>query len=132
MDKRAKARKSLRSQAEPVPLAVAASLVYHHLNRNIGSPAGGTSYQAALDSTALALSQVSDVYSVERGRLLRIPSEDLAAGSFEGGADVYRSAGGKVYRELSMRRIDVMQAMSTLRSASVAIHAAKSKAGSHG
>ena len=43
-------------------------------------------YDAILDSTALALSNVSDIYCVRNGRLARIPEEELAVGMFEGGA----------------------------------------------
>lgn len=118
-------RRILRSHSAPVPLAVAASLVYHHLNRNIGNPAGGEAYAAALNSTALALSQLSDIYSLQDGKLLRIPGEDLAAGRFEGGADRYRTAWGKVYGTLSMRRVDVMQALDVLGKARAAIDRAK-------
>ena len=126
MDRRSK--KVLAAQVQPVPMPVAASLVYHHLNHEIGVP---SDYTAAMNSTALALSQVSDVYHVDRGRLLRIPSEDLAAGVFEERGETYRAASGRVYRSLSMRRIDVMDAMVVLRKARTAISDAKIRAKNH-
>ena len=122
----------LTSQSQPVPLPVAASLVYHHLNRDVGNAAPGHGYGAAICSTALALSQVSDIYHVEAGKLLRIPSEDLAAGVFEDRGDTYRAASGKTYRSLSMRRVDVMEAMTVLRRAQAAIDGARVKAKHHG
>ena len=121
-------RRIVHSRSAPVPLAVAASLVYHHLNRNVGNPAAGEAYVNALNSTALALSHVSDIYALIDGTLVRIPADELAAGRFEGGADTYRTAGGKVYRVLSMRRIDVMQALAILGKARAAIDSAKVKA----
>jgi hypothetical protein len=118
----------LARQSQPVPMPVAASLVYHQLNHNIADAALQDGYAAALNSTALALSQVSDVYYIEQGKLLRIPNEELALGSFEDRGDTYRAASGKIYRSLSMRRIDVMQAMTILRKARSAIDGAKLKA----
>ena len=124
-------RDLLASQSHPVPMGVAASLVYHHLNHDIANLARERRYADALNSTALALSQVSDLYYVEKGRLLRVPSEELAAGSFEDAGATYRALSGRTYRSISMRRIDVMQAMAILKKASTAIESAKSKAGSH-
>jgi hypothetical protein len=117
----------LLQQSQPVPMPVACSLVYHHLNRDIGEPAAH-GYVSSLNATALALSQVADVYHVEGGRLLRIPSEELVLGSFEERGGVYRAASGKVYVSLSMRRVDVMDAMTVLRKARAAIDRVKLKA----
>lgn len=121
-------RDVLVRQSQPVPMPVACSLVYHHLNRDIGDLALSPGYRPALNSTALALSQVSDVYHVEGGKLLRIPSEELAGGAFEDSGATYRAASGRVYRSLSMRRIDVMEAMIVLRRARAAIDGAKTRA----
>jgi hypothetical protein len=120
--------KLLAGQAKPVRMRVAAALVYNELTgRNERtSPAG---YLAALDRTALALSQVSDIYYVSgEGRLLRIPSEELALGVFEGGASVYRTRSGNEYGSLSMRRIDVIDAIVILKKASAVIDGARAAA----
>src|SRR5829696_111190 len=89
----------LASQSHPVPMAVAASLVYHHLNRDIGKPGVDAGYDGALNSTALALSQVADIYHVQYGKVLRIPSEELAQGRFEARGATYRAASGRIYLE---------------------------------
>ena len=109
-------------------MKVACSLVYHQLNHDIGNIGGDRGYSSTLNSTALALSQVADLYYVEQGRLLRVPSEELAEGSFEDAGDTYRSASGRVFRSLSMRRIDVMEALAVLKKARAAIDGAKVKA----
>ena len=129
MKKRVKktAKQILTSQSQPVPMPVAASLVYHHLNRDIANLAGQEGDGAKLCSTALALSQVSDVYCVEQGKLLRIASEELAVGVFEERGAVYRAASGRTYKGLSMRRIDVMEALKVLLKARAAIEGARSK-----
>ena len=83
---------------------VAASLVFHQLN--------GT-----LNATALALSQVADVYYLEDGKPVLIPKADLASGAFEESGATFRAASGRVYRSLSMRRGDLMEAITILRRA---------------
>ena len=120
-------RDLLLKQVQPVPMPVACSLVYHHLNRDVGNGGPDRNYVSALNATALALCQVADVYHVEGGKLLRIPGEDLVVGNFEDRGETYRAASGKVYRSLSMRRIDVMDAMSVLRKAHTAIDRARVK-----
>jgi len=108
-----------------MPLPVAASLIYHHLNRHIGNVAQDSAYDAALNSTALALSQVCDIYCFIEGKLQRLPGEELALGAFEERGDLYRTTSGRVYRSLWMRRIDVMDAMVILKKAHEAIDVAK-------
>lgn len=102
---------------KPVPLHVAASVVQQQLS-------GATrdwraeNYGATLDSTALALSHVSDIYYLDRqGRLVRIPNEELAVGRFEDGAKVFRTRSGNAYQSLSMRRADMADAIVILRKA---------------
>jgi hypothetical protein len=116
--------KLLASQAQPVPLRVAASVVHQQISGSSGdSKVDG--YDAVLDSTALALSHVSDIYYVNaQGRLLRIPDEELAVGRFEGGAAQFRTRSGNVYEALSMRRADMADAITILKKAHTAVHAA--------
>lgn len=109
-------------QARPVPLHVAASVVHQQLS---GSARDwkGAAYRSILDSTALALSHVSDVYYVDaQGKLSRIPDEELAVGMFEGGARIFRTRSGRVYESLSMRRGDMSEAIAVLKSARGALH----------
>lgn len=124
-------RELLLRQSQPVPMPVACSLVYHQLNRDVGNIGIPPGYSAALNSTALALSQVADLYYVDRGRLLRVPSDELAGGTFEDSGDTYRSSSGRVFRSLSMRRIDVMEAIAVLKKARAAIEVARVRTKNH-
>ena len=110
-----------QDQAKPVPLHVAASVVYRQLSGSLQDDAHG----AILDSTALALSHVADIYYLNaQGRLLKIPDEELAVGMFENGAKAFRTRSGNVYQSLSMRRIDMAEAIVILRKARGAARAA--------
>ena len=71
----------IADQAKPVPLHVAASVVHQQLVTS-SRDWMDEHYDAILDSTALALSNVSDIYCVRNGRLARIPEEELAVGMF--------------------------------------------------
>jgi hypothetical protein len=112
--------KLLASQAQPVPLRVAASVVHQQISGTLRDWKDGA-YSVVLDSTALALSHVSDIYHVNaQGRLLRIPDEELAVGCFEGGAALFRTRSGNVYEALSMRRADMVDAIIILKKAHTA------------
>src|SRR5262245_11219808 len=125
-ERRRRGRSPLAAQSKPVPMPVAASLVYHQLNHAVRGYE--VDYAAALNGAALALSQVADVYHVHDRKLLRIPSEELIArGVFEDSGATYRAPSGRVYRSLSMRRIDVMQALAVLGKARAAIDKARVK-----
>lgn len=125
---RGKVRASiLAAQARPVPLRVAAALLYDQV-------AGGglkrvpEHYVQALNTAALALSQIADIYHVGAdGVLRRLPYEVLAQGEFIGGGEAYRTRSGDVYRKLSMRRIDVLEASAALRKARSAIELARAE-----
>lgn len=119
---------SLVDQAKPIPLHVAASVVHQQLVTS-SREWKDEQYGAILDSTALALSNVSDIYCVRNGRLMRIPEEELALGMFEGGAKRFRTRSGNVYESLSMRRGDMAQAITVLRAARGAMHGAGAAAG---
>src|ERR1051325_10416949 len=95
------------SQSKPVRLRVAASVVHNDLTRQSRNSMRGPDYIAALNRAAAALSQVADIYHLnDERRLLRIPEEDLVSGSFEDGGNVLRAPSGKIYKALSVRRID--------------------------
>ena len=114
MDRQRRRQVEIEGHAQPVPLHVAASLVYHQMNRKLDL---GMDVNGALNSTAFALSQVADVYFLEDGKPVPIPRADLAAGGFEESAAIYRAASGRVYRSLSVRRGDLMEAITILRRA---------------
>ncbi len=110
-------KKLIASQAIPVPLRVAASVVHQQLAGTTRQEADG-SYNAILDSTALALSHVCDIYAVNaQGKLTRIPDSELTIGAFEGGANRFRAHDGTVYESLSIRRGDMVDAIEILRKA---------------
>ena len=118
-------RASMRlRQIAPVPLQVAASLVYFQLRRNV-SARNGDELDRSLNDAALALAQIADIYyENDAGRILRIPDEDLRNGLFTDGAKTFASTTGHEYRGLSIRRIDVMHAMETLEKADQALSVA--------
>jgi hypothetical protein len=110
-----------QDQKKPVPLHVAASVVHRQLSGALGEV---QETAAVLDSTALALSNVSDIYYLNaHGELLRIPHEELAVGVFENGAKRFRTRSGNVYESLSMRRGDMADALAILRKARGAMRA---------
>lgn len=109
--------KLVADQAKPIPLHVAASVVHQQLS-GASRDWKDDDYAAILDSTALALSHVSDIYYLDpHGRLRRIPDEELAVGMFENGAKAFRTRSGNVYESLSMRRGDMTDAIAVLKSA---------------
>jgi len=115
-------------QAAPVPLRVAASLVYFQIS---GKRAAKDDHELdqALNDAAFALAQIADIYyENDKSHVLRIPDDDLYAGSFEGGAKTFKTASGQAYTALSMRRIDVMYAVEVLEKAHGALHAADPRA----
>lgn len=100
-----------------MPLRVAASVVHQQISGTSRDWKDGA-YNAVLDSTALALSHVSDIYYENaQGRLVRIPDQELAVGRFEGGATLFRTRSGDVYEALSMRRADMADAIIILKKA---------------
>jgi hypothetical protein len=114
-------------QAKPVPLHVAASVVHQQLSGD-AREWKNEAYAAILDSTALALSHVSDIYYLDRqDQLRRIPEEELAVGMFENGAKLFRTRSGNVYESLSMRRGDMVEAIAILRNARSALRSASAE-----
>jgi len=112
----------LARQSKPVKLRVAASIAHYELTGKKREGLMARDYFTALSTTAAQLAQVADIYHInESGRLLRVPTEDLQAGTVSNGGDVLVMPSGFVYRGLSMRRIDVMDAIIALREAHKAL-----------
>lgn len=108
-------------QMHPVALRVAASIVSNELSRAPANATQGEHYGRALNDAAMALAQVADVYCRgARGRILRVPDEDLAAGRFENRARVFRTADGRTYENLFVRRGEMVEAIGALRKARAA------------
>jgi hypothetical protein len=100
-------------QGAPVPLAVAASLVYFQLRR-ISWASNAAELDRSLNDACHALAQIADVYYENGdGHILRIPDAELHRGAFEKGGRAF-TVDGRVFQGLSMRRIDVMYAMEML------------------
>ena len=60
----------VESQFKPMKMRVAAALVYHNITGKTRTAASGQEYEAALADTAIALSQVADLYYTNaQGRL---------------------------------------------------------------
>ena len=109
-------RQLLDRQSKPVKLRVAASIAHHELSGRKREAMLAADYFNALNDAAAQLAHVADIYYVnEAGRLLRVPAEDVQAGTVANGGDVLQMPNGFVYRALSMRRIDVMDAIAALR-----------------
>ena len=106
----------VESQFKPMKMRVAAALVYHNITGKTRTAASGQEYEGALADTAIALSQVADLYYTNaQGRLTRIPEDDLVLGRFERAGDQFRTHSGQVYRDVMLRRADVMGAVVILR-----------------
>lgn len=116
----------LASQAQPVRLRMAASVVHHALTRQARASMRGADYLEALNKAATALAQVADIYcrAGPLGRLLRIPEEELAGGRFEDGGNLFHAATGTVYKALMVRRVDVLAGLEVLRRAQKALETA--------
>jgi hypothetical protein len=100
-------------QDAPVPLAIAASLVYFEF-RPMSSAHNATDLDRSLNDSCYALAQIADVYyQNSEGHVLRIPSEILHRGAFQKGGRAF-VVDGRTFEGLSMRRIDVMYAMEAL------------------
>lgn len=122
----------LASQAKPVKLRVAASVVLSDLTRARRDAMRGPEYLAALTRAATRLAQLADVYCVARGKLTRIPDDELVDGVFEDGGNLFRAASGAVYKSLSVRRVDVLEGIEVLRKAQEALdEASASRAPEH-
>lgn len=113
-----RARILLRGVA-PVKMAVAVSLAYHQNRHRYGRPLDAEQYERAMDAAARALARVADVYCRDGdGQMVRIPIEELLAGTFEQGGTRFKSADGRVYAELCLRRGDLVGALEILEKAS--------------
>jgi hypothetical protein len=98
------------SGQELVPLRVAASLVYYQLNRRLGRNENGAT--ADFESTALALSHLTDVYYADSsGKVSRVPRADLALAEFKDGGDSCLTPSGSWYKSLAVQRSDLMEAI---------------------
>ncbi|HEX2649164.1 MAG TPA: hypothetical protein VHN19_04405 [Burkholderiales bacterium] len=123
-------RRLVESPFKPMKMRVAAALVYHNITGTTRTTASGQEYEAALADTAIALCQVADVYYTNtEGRLTLIPEDDLMHGRFEHAGDDFHARSGQIYRNIMLRRSEVMDAVVILRKARETIDNAQ--AGSH-
>jgi hypothetical protein len=120
----------LAAQSKPIKLRIAASVVHHELTRVGRFTIRGPEYINALTRAAKALSQVADIYYVsDERKLLRIPEEDLVAGQFDDGGNLFRCASGRLYKSLTVRRVEVIEGIEVLKKAQASIDAAASLTG---
>jgi len=126
---RKKTGTGLRGRDAPVPLAVAASLVYFQFRRPVAMQSDDA-LQRILNDAARALSQLADVYYEEApGRIARIPHADLIGGAFCNGAREFRASNGRTYRDLALRRLDLMNALDVLEKANTALASVRTSEG---
>lgn len=91
-------------------MRVAATLVYHQLNRRLGGTEEGAS--ADFESAALALSHLADIYHADAaGRIAKVPRAELSLAEFADGGDTCRTPAGRRYTSLTLRRADLMDAI---------------------
>src|SRR5687767_5807303 len=73
-------------------------------------------YFNACNDAARALAQLAEIFHVdEAGRLQGLPPDEIEVGQFDNGGDILRMPSGTVYRQLSVRRIDVMDGIVALK-----------------
>src|SRR4029078_8962106 len=82
---RMKSREKVRSKTppadQPIKMRVAAALVYHQITGKTRDAASEPDYEVALSDTAIALSQVADIFYVNgEGRLARITEDGTSPG----------------------------------------------------
>jgi len=86
--------------------------------------------RSLLNDAARALSQLADVYYEEApGRIARIPHADLIGGAFCNGAREFRASNGRTYRDLALRRLDLMNALDVLEKANTALASVRTSEG---
>lgn len=111
-------------QAKPIYLRVAAAVAYHQLTGRKREAMPAWDYFLAVGDTARALAHICDLYYLnDTNRLLRVPTEDVARGTFDNSGDILHMPGGTVYRRLSVRRADLLDAIAALKEAQAPIHA---------
>jgi len=102
------------AQQKPVRLRVAAALLQRNLSGLGRSAMRGPDYMQQVEQTAAQLARVVDLYHVHNGRLLRVASAEIAGATFFDGGNLMRSAAGTLYRSVSVRRGEAMNAIEAL------------------
>jgi hypothetical protein len=110
---KARAR-STPSLDKPVRLRVAASMLHHEMGGDVRSAMRGPDYLLRLNEAARALSEVIEVFRLDRGGMRAISAADLAAGELLDGGNALRTADGKLHHPLVVRRGDAVAALNTL------------------
>jgi hypothetical protein len=99
------------SQAQYVPLSLAASFVFHQTRRGDEAALTGNEYAGALDIAATVLSCLVPIYTVN-GQEERIAvSVDLSSQKFRGGATQLLRTDRTIVASMSIVRDDVLHAL---------------------
>lgn len=106
--------RSTPSLDKPVRLRVAASMLHHELGGDVRSAMRGPDYLLRLNDAARALSEVIQVFRLDRGGMRPIDAADVASGELLDGGNALRSADGKLHRPLVVRRGDAVGAITAL------------------
>lgn len=106
---------------ELVGLAVATAFVYKALMGRGIEPTEIRAANALLHDVAHALSNVATIYGTRTDEqpAMPLPPLHLLEGTFERGATVLRTSNGIVYRQLAIRRDDMILAVALLHRAGV-------------
>ena len=91
--------RSTPSLDKPVRLRVAASMLHHELGGDVRSAMRGPDYLLRLNDAARALSEVIQVFRLDRGGMRPIDAADVASGELLDGGKEGRSEEGSTEEE---------------------------------
>jgi hypothetical protein len=113
---------------EPVPLAVAAALAYRQIAGATASPVNVTPLSEILDDVAHALANVVPLYVQDDAgsEPRQLAPVELLQAQFKHGATVLALKDGRQLRGVSVRRFDLMQAVTILKRAHVRFNVGRS------
>ncbi|HZM34451.1 MAG TPA: hypothetical protein VFC18_08135 [Burkholderiales bacterium] len=101
-----------------IPLAVAAALAFHQAHGNTRAIVNRRDYDDALNIAAAALSRLIPLYTLRAPRQGRVPvAVNLVHQRFQRGATELHGDDGSVMRALSVRRSDLVSALSLVKRA---------------
>lgn len=103
-----------------VPLAVAAAMTFHQAHRSTRAIVTRADYDDALNMAAAALSRLIPVYVLRDPKEGRKPlAFDLGTQRFSRGATELHGKDGSVVGDLTVRRTDLVPALSLIRRAGI-------------
>jgi len=104
------------AREKAVKLRLVACLLHRERSGRGRDSMRGPVYLAHLNEAAQALSEVIEIYCLVDGKMNLIPRHELAGAVFQDGGNILRSAGGALYRCLTVRRGQAIAAITVLAS----------------